>query len=75
MDATQYVFPDEPLVTFLYNPFGPEVMAQIARNLKRSDAFVAYVNPFYGAIFQAAGYDIVSSEGGYAIFKSRQGQP
>jgi predicted RNA methylase len=32
-DAAQYEFPRSPLVVYLYNPFGPEVMAKVIQNI------------------------------------------
>jgi hypothetical protein len=35
-DATEYVFPEEDLVLFFFNPFGTEVMSQVLSNLDAS---------------------------------------
>jgi len=35
-DAAQFDFPNDNLVLFLFNPFGPEVMARMLGNLERS---------------------------------------
>ncbi len=46
-DVTTYTFPDGPLIVYLYDPFGPSVMATVAERLrKRTDlTWVIYVNP------------------------------
>ena len=36
MDATGYVFPEDNLVLFFFNPFGAEVMAKVLQNLDAS---------------------------------------
>jgi SAM-dependent methyltransferase len=35
-DAAEYEFPDENLVIYMFNPFGPEVMGRMLGNLERS---------------------------------------
>jgi SAM-dependent methyltransferase len=35
-DAAEYEFPEGNLVIYLFNPFGPEVMGRMLRNLERS---------------------------------------
>ena len=52
-DAATFVFPDEPLVIFLYHPFLPPVLKKVLRNLQRMRAgsahptFLLYANPAY----------------------------
>lgn len=52
-DATEFALPVEPSVIYLYNPFGPETMRDVVREVDRSLAerprplFVAYVNPLH----------------------------
>ena len=47
-DATQFVFPDGPLVVYLYNPFGPEVFEKVIHSLiqhlslTNNDCYVIY---------------------------------
>jgi hypothetical protein len=36
MDATEYDFPSEPVVIYLFNPFGWEVLSHVLANLKAS---------------------------------------
>ena len=60
MNAVDYTFGSEPLVLFLFNPFGAESVARILYNLKSSliaaprQAFVVYVNPRFGALARRA---------------------
>ena len=60
MEATTYDFPDAPLVVFLYNPFGPQIMANIATRLRARSAplYVVYVNPFHTEPWLAQGFQI-----------------
>jgi SAM-dependent methyltransferase len=52
-DATTFDLPMEPSVIYLYNPFGPQTMRDVVRNVDRSleerprPLFVAYVNPLH----------------------------
>ena len=47
-DAAQFVFPDGPLVVYLYNPFGPEVFEKVIHrllqhlSLANNDCYVIY---------------------------------
>jgi SAM-dependent methyltransferase len=60
-DATAYAFPAEPLVLFLYDPFGEDSVRRVAANLQASlaqhprEAHVAYCAPHYGDAFDAIG--------------------
>lgn len=36
MDATKYIFPEDPLVLYLYNPFDTPVMAHVVNNIAES---------------------------------------
>jgi SAM-dependent methyltransferase len=50
-DAVHFAFPDAPTVLYLYNPFGPETLTAVLRNLEESlrqhprDVVVAYSSP------------------------------
>jgi hypothetical protein len=58
VDAIGYEFPEEPLVVFMNNPFGPRILAPVAANLRRSleraprPAVVAYVNPVHAELVE-----------------------
>ena len=53
MDALDYSYGDEPLVLFLFDPFGREILQSIIANLETSlrarprEAYVVYVYPQY----------------------------
>jgi SAM-dependent methyltransferase len=59
-DATNYTFPPEPSVVFLYNPFGEEIMAKVLANLERSlrdhprPVYVMYLRPTLVEMFDTA---------------------
>ena len=59
-DATEYPFPPEPTVLFLYNPFGEPVMSSVLANLEKSIRehprrfYVIYMNPQLEDLFEAA---------------------
>lgn len=47
--ATEFVFPNEPTVVFLYNPFGPSILTPVLNHLHRG-TYVVYVNPEYASV-------------------------
>jgi hypothetical protein len=73
MDATEFDFPLEPLVLFLYNPFGREVIARVAQRLMDSYAatprpiYVLYINPFHLEPWLALGFRNVISGDPFVI--------
>ena len=58
-DALAYEFPLQPLVVFLFNPFGSQTLKCVCRNLKASlrhvprPAYVIYVNPLHQNVIRA----------------------
>ena len=77
MDACEYELPDAPLVAYLYHPFGPEVLAPLARRVTSSfrrsprSIFVVYLNPFHKALWLDAGFVLVAAAANYAILSAR----
>jgi hypothetical protein len=73
MDASEFDFPREPLVVFLYNPFGSEVIARVAQRLRDSYAayprpvYVLYINPFRLQSWQALGFRTLISGDPFVI--------
>jgi SAM-dependent methyltransferase len=65
-DAAAYTFPEEHLVIFLFNPFGPRVLTKVLENLKTSlqarprRAFLLYNNSIHGALLEHAGFRLVA---------------
>ena len=61
-DATEYIFPDEPLVVYLFNPFGSAVIRAVAENLIASwrrmprPIYVLYMNAVHLEDFLEAGW-------------------
>jgi len=60
MNAAEYTFGPEPLVLFLFNPFGKDTIRSIlagleaSLNAKRREAYVVYVNPRFEALARNA---------------------
>ena len=58
IDATQYSFPNDPLVIFLFNPFRHQVLERVLTNLDESlracprDVIVLYLSPFDAYLFE-----------------------
>lgn len=61
-DVVDHEFPEHPLVVYLFNPFGPPVLAAVLRNLASSfrrrprPIFVVYMNPVHRGLFEARGF-------------------
>lgn len=73
-DATQYIFPLEPLVIYMCNPFDAELMKQIVENLKLSllecprPIYIVYWNAVHLNAFSS--FEFVSGrDNEFAIFK------
>ena len=76
MDAAEYVFPADPLVVFLFNPFGAATMARVVTNLERSLAehprriFVVYANPLHADLFdRSAAFRAIAATPAHALFE------
>jgi SAM-dependent methyltransferase len=60
-DAAEFVFPNEPLLVFMYHPFAEPVMARVVDNLSRSlranprPAIVVYVLPQFVNLWNDTG--------------------
>lgn len=87
-DAVEFAFPTEPLVVYLYHPFGPEVILPVLTNLRASlsehprDCWVVYVNPVHhqvlaGCDFLITHRAVLGKESGepYAMYKMRRADP
>jgi SAM-dependent methyltransferase len=72
-DATRAALPDGPLLIYLYNPFGREVMQRFVAHVRRSLAsaarplFVCYVNPFFEGVWIEAGFAVVARAGNCVV--------
>ena len=73
-DATQYELPDEPLVLFMYNPFGARTMAPVAQRTRawwernRRPLHVVYVVPKHLDAWTDAGF-VAEQRDHYAILR------
>ncbi len=88
MNAVEYTFGPEPLVRFLFNPFGRDSVRSILASLEASlsatprEAFVVYVNPLFASSMQSAHFLRRVSKGGawwrpwgrYAIYAASVAQ-
>jgi hypothetical protein len=80
MDATQYIFPDDPLVIYMFNPFSIDPMRKLAGNLERSLAanprpvYVVYWNALHSQVFTESPYftQVASRRDEFVIFRSKQ---
>lgn len=69
-DAADYRFPDGPLVIYLYNPFGRQVMDAVARHAAQAPGpvQVMYLNPFQEQSWLKAGFQVTARGPTFAIF-------
>ena len=78
MDATQYAFPDDPLVLYMCNPFSLEPMQKLAQNLEQSlgakprPIYVVYWNALHPQPFVESSYflQVAFKREEFAIFRS-----
>ena len=75
-DATEYMFPDGPLVVFLYNPFGGEIMAKVAQRLRShgSMLYIVYVNPFHLDPWFEQGFEVIKRGEPFVILAPGKGR-
>ena len=79
LDASKYEFPPEPMVVFMYNPFGPEVMAKVLSNLRVAwgrygqRVVVVYFTPKHSSLLDEAGFLERAKQGpGFVIYDTHQ---
>jgi SAM-dependent methyltransferase len=81
-DATEFAFPPEPLVVYLFHPLPEAGFRKVMRNIERSlaeqprPAFVVYANPLFENIFLSSPYfRKVTGTLQYSIFRAAYGSP
>jgi SAM-dependent methyltransferase len=79
IDACQFSFPDENLLIYMYNPFGPVVMRSLVHNLlewhenKAKQATLVYVNPVYNQEFKSeSAFECVRITDGVQVWLLRE---
>jgi hypothetical protein len=76
MDAAEYAFPPEPLVLFMYSPFGEKTMQRVLANLQaalqrsRQPAYVIYVNPQLARLLEVPFLRKLPSPAGCALYEA-----
>jgi hypothetical protein len=84
-DVREFEFPAEPLVLFMYNPFFPDVMCEVAQNIKSSvrshprEVYVVYYSAAFREVWTNLAFPIFR-EGrftypDYAIYSAEGFQP
>jgi SAM-dependent methyltransferase len=74
LDAVEYVFPSDPLIVFLYNPFGERTMTQVFANLHEAlrpptkPAYVIYMNPQFGPLLHTDFLRKLPSPSSYSLY-------
>lgn len=77
-DATDFQFPETPLVVFLYNPFHLDVLQPVIENLRCSfeknirPVVVVYSNPLYRQLFAEAHWleEVESASATWVVYQS-----
>ncbi|HEY1124730.1 MAG TPA: class I SAM-dependent methyltransferase, partial [Sphingobium sp.] len=71
-DATQFEFPDGPIVLYLFNPFGGPVIEEVARRATQASRNrpirLIYMNPVHANVWANLGWKILANERAYTIF-------
>jgi SAM-dependent methyltransferase len=74
LDAAEYMFPSDPLIVFLYNPFGEKTMRRVFANLhealRRSgkSAYVIYMNPQFEPLLHIDFLRRLPSPSSYSLY-------
>jgi SAM-dependent methyltransferase len=63
--ATEFAFPKEPTVIFMYCPFSSDILERVLRNIHQ-DGFIVYINPRHQRVIP---FPIVHQGAGLAIFR------
>jgi SAM-dependent methyltransferase len=78
-DATQFAFPEEPLVIFMFHPLTEEAFEKVVANLQaslrrdRRPAWLVYANPLFESIVLKTGsFKKTTGNLQYAIFAAQQ---
>jgi predicted RNA methylase len=75
-DVAEYQFPEDNLVIYLYNPFGPTLLRPMLTSLQRislvHDVYVIYVNPKYGSCIQEFASEVYAIDGAKVYRLSEQ---
>jgi predicted RNA methylase len=76
-DAAEFKFPKEPMVVFLFHPFGPDVLAKVIDNLRGHAVRIVYMNPKYADVIDRADFlaPIDTRQLGLKMWKSVDEQP
>ena len=73
-ESSIFILPASPLVLYLYNPFDAPIVGAVARQAMASwkanprPIRVVYLNPLFGIEWQNAGWVLLESGEGRAIF-------
>jgi SAM-dependent methyltransferase len=77
-DATRYPLPDGPMVCYFYNPFGRELMAQMAEKLEANlksnprEVYVVYAQPDNRVVFDAKDYwEVIDSSTFHVTYRAQ----
>jgi SAM-dependent methyltransferase len=78
VDARDFLFPPEPLVAYLFNPFSESTFAQVLENLRHSveqtprPVYIAYrFTEFEGLLAQATWLEKIAGAEQWAVYRNR----
>ncbi len=80
-DAVDFTFPPRPLVVFLFNPFGADILRSVVTKLTRDGRatprplFVIYINPVHIEIFLTQGWSLHAPGETFAILRLNPSPP
>jgi predicted RNA methylase len=70
-DASNYVLPIEPLIIYLFNPFGSAIVRRVAENAltswrnSRRPVYILYMNPVHLVDFTNSGWILLDRKHSY----------
>ncbi|HKW19311.1 MAG TPA: class I SAM-dependent methyltransferase [Terriglobales bacterium] len=80
-DATEFPFPPEPTIVFLFNPLPASKLRALFRNIEESicrnprSLYIAYANPVLGHVIESYPWlTKVGSSARYSLFRSLAGR-
>ena len=76
-DVLKYEFPNDPVLIFMYNPFGDATMREVARRARASldssarEMLVLYLNPFQMDAWRDAGFTLINQGPHFVILECK----
>lgn len=77
-DAAAFSFPKEPLLVYMFNPFGRTVVSKVVKNIEDSyrgcprEIYIIYANPCHADLIkQSSLFEEINSDEWHSMYRSR----